>query len=309
MGILTETSMKHYKDRLFAIHPHIPEAMTGVGYDFHIGYYATVVQGQPTAPKQVMHPDVSQNDALVLAPNASVLIVSYEHTCLSNRLAGTLHMRSKYAAKGLFLNSTTVDPNWAGRLVFIMHNASTLHVKIGLAEHFCTIVFHETRHRSERKPSGTTEIVYSYAPWLKNNSAENGNGATDDANHDGIDEHDIVLYANGQLDKTKDEFEKHVKKVRAATNSNELLVRLHFAKWFVGRHILYFGIAIVVLIPAFLWTLTLVTDWEFSDFRDLRSIVTLLVAIAAIVSAIAALYNAYSWLKKRFRKDDDSETD
>jgi dUTPase len=59
------------------------------------------------------------------------------------KIAGTLHARGSLAAKGIFMNSTTIDPNWDGQLTFLIYNNNDKPIELDVDSRFVTLIFHQ----------------------------------------------------------------------------------------------------------------------------------------------------------------------
>ena len=123
----------------FVIFPWKSDLVSPTGYDLTIGVAATIttngltlsMSGREKGPMSIIVPS-----------NGKLLILSRESVWLSERVLGTLHSRGSLAAKGLLLNSTTVDPNWQGPMTFLLHNVSDSEVILDPEKPFVTLVLH-----------------------------------------------------------------------------------------------------------------------------------------------------------------------
>lgn len=222
MSVFTEKSFERLKNKLFVIHPMSQENITGVGYDLNIGYYLKIENNQIVDQGEVSRSN-NQTSPLILKPNSSLLIVTYEHAYLSNRVAGQIHIRATYAAQGIFMNSTTVDPSWDGQQVFLLSNFSPRNVELSLNEHFCTLVLHDVKHRSYLSPNNTRSVL---ARYMKAYQGENS---------------EIVEYTTKTTEITR-EYNKKIDKVKSLTNQNEICLQTHLIfdliksdKWLLFR--------------------------------------------------------------------------
>lgn len=141
MGVFTQPAFKFFNKKLFVITPFDNKSVTGVGYDLRIGYYIKISQKKVIEKGKV---NFEEKTEVELETGESLLIICHERIYLSNRIAGTIHCRGRYASKGLVLNSTTVDPLWNGRMVFLVTNIAGHCVSITLQEHFATIMLQKT---------------------------------------------------------------------------------------------------------------------------------------------------------------------
>src|SRR5262249_49341726 len=104
---------------------------------------------------------------VALKPNTYLIVISREHVYLSSRLAATFHSKSSLAAQAVYLNSTTGDPNWCGRLVFSLYNASGIDVELDLDATFATMVVHEAKPPSVLLPKQSKAVVERYLSGLR----------------------------------------------------------------------------------------------------------------------------------------------
>lgn len=132
----------------FVITPWNPNLVTPVGYDLTIGVAATIFGNKL---KFSMSGAEVSPVTLNIPGNGKLLILSKESVWLSERVLGTLHSRGSLSAKGLLLNSTTVDPNWQGPMTFLLHNVSDAEVVLDATKPFVTLVLHTVL-----SPTGTT---------------------------------------------------------------------------------------------------------------------------------------------------------
>jgi deoxycytidine triphosphate deaminase len=161
MAILTERSFRDYQGRLLAIYPMREECITGVGYDLTVGYYVKV--NRPLR-RIVAHGTVDphDNDGIKLEPETYLVVITREYVYLSSRIAATFHSKSSLAAQAIFMNSTTGDPNWDGRLIFLLYNASGTAVEMELSKTCATLVAHTVERRSTVWPTNPKVVLSNY---------------------------------------------------------------------------------------------------------------------------------------------------
>ncbi len=165
MSVFTEYSFRRYLDRLIAIHPLREDSITGVGYDLTVGLYASVDPRKKVITSVQVH--AQPNSARIsLDPYSYVIVISRENVHLSSRVAATFHSKSSLAAQAVFLNSTTGDPNWNGRLIFSLYNASGIRVDLDLDATFATMVVHETKGPSHATPKESKAVIEKYLSGL-----------------------------------------------------------------------------------------------------------------------------------------------
>lgn len=133
MSTLSDIDIRQNLGRQIIIHPICDESITAVGYDLRIGLAVNLSdKSQPTiVDKKIIIPALS-----------STFIISKEHVWISDSLIGTLHSRGSLSAKGLIVNSTTVDPNWSGQLTFLVFNSSRMPLELDAEAPFVTLILH-----------------------------------------------------------------------------------------------------------------------------------------------------------------------
>jgi hypothetical protein len=65
---------------------------------------------------------------------------------------GSIHARGSLALRGLFINATTVDPNWDGKMFMRVFNSSPKEERIAAGEAFCTMALYTLRSPSLEPP-------------------------------------------------------------------------------------------------------------------------------------------------------------
>jgi deoxycytidine triphosphate deaminase len=147
MSILSDQDIKYLLNKEIVIYPYGEDCISPLGYDLRIGYAISL-----TAEHQsTIVPDAGK---IFIPAKTSVFIITKEHIYLSKRIAGTLHSRGSLAARGLYINSTTVDPNWGGQMTFLIHNISEKSVELDVESRFVTLIFHRVNTPTSNTPSG-----------------------------------------------------------------------------------------------------------------------------------------------------------
>ena len=80
---------------------------------------------------------VKENDREVyieIAPHDTVLTLSHEYLVVDGDIAGTFHSKVRCSAMGLGNVSTTLDPNWRGKLLFSLNNPTKRKIKLVIEE-------------------------------------------------------------------------------------------------------------------------------------------------------------------------------
>lgn len=170
MAIFSEKTFYDLLNRLLVIHPSRDECITGVGYDLTIGFYVKVNRRR----RRIEASGETQgegDDIISLDPDTYLIVVSREFVYLSSRVAATFHSKSSLAAQAIFLNSTTGDPNWVGRLIFLLYNASGTVVQLDLDRTFATMVVHFVERRSRKIPTDPKTVLAKYIEGFEGNLA------------------------------------------------------------------------------------------------------------------------------------------
>lgn len=116
--ILTDLDIFRLINHDFVIYPYKKSSVTPLGYDLSLGFAINL------HTKYELRCDQQNQTEMKIPPKTSIFIITEEFIWLSPRLAVTLHSRGGLSAKGLILNSTTIDPNWSGRLTMLLYNSS-----------------------------------------------------------------------------------------------------------------------------------------------------------------------------------------
>jgi len=147
MAILTDVDIARSNGKDFVIYPLEQSSVTPLGYDLRIGYAIGLRRGPEGDSGEMI-----TEGKLVLPKSSSTLIICKEHVWLSSRIVGTLHSKGSLAAKGLVMNSTTVDPNWKGQMTFLLHNTNEKDIILDVHAPFVTMILHETLTSTESGP-------------------------------------------------------------------------------------------------------------------------------------------------------------
>lgn len=157
MGLLTDTSLRariqdeHDPSKLGAdrigIAPFSEDSLTPVGYDLRIGDEYSVSTRAEKRP-------LEKGAQFRIAPGETVFISSLERLTMptSKLLSGLVVSKVSLTAQGMTNDTTTVDPDWSGNLLLVMHNMSKKAVLLRQGQAICTLVFLENAHAST-KPS------------------------------------------------------------------------------------------------------------------------------------------------------------
>jgi deoxycytidine triphosphate deaminase len=126
---------KTVNEKNIAIHPLNKDSITPLGYDISIGEIITLSSDSGNKL-------VKANGKIEIPPKSLNIVVAKEFIWLSKNVVGTLHSRGTLAVKGIFTNSTNVDPNFSGQMVMSLCNLSSKPVYLEEESHFITLIFH-----------------------------------------------------------------------------------------------------------------------------------------------------------------------
>jgi deoxycytidine triphosphate deaminase len=143
MSIYTSASLSIHNGHHFVIHPYDEACASPLGYDLRIGL-CVLIDGD-----RAYEPD---GNKIEIPSKCSAFIITKEHVWLSDRVVGTIHARGSLAAKGLMLNSTTVDPNWRGQMTMLIHNLNSKPLILEKDERFSTMILHGVMHSTAATP-------------------------------------------------------------------------------------------------------------------------------------------------------------
>jgi len=157
MAILTDSGIEKFLDKKFVIHPFDKNTcLTPLGYDLRIGYAVALGKGNEVIKYE-------NNEEIVIPAKSSMFIISKEHIWLSGNIVGTLHSIGGLAAQGLLLNSTTIDPNWAGQLTCLITNPTKHSIKLDSNSRFITMILHQATSSTTNTPqAGPITVAKKY---------------------------------------------------------------------------------------------------------------------------------------------------
>jgi len=270
MGVLTDKKIKQVLGRKIVIYPFDEEkCLTPLGYDLRIGY--AVALNENVA-------QFKENEEIKIPPKTSVFIISKEHVWLSGKVVGTLHSIGGLAAQGLFLNCTTIDPNWAGQLTFLITNTSEHSVKLDINSRFVTMILHEASLCTENGPqAGPITVAEKYGNIYGEVFSQT-----------------LLKYLTSEKNiEVQKTFKKQVEKAKIDTRWFQPIKELFFAIvstipiWLKIILIFFLGIMIV-------FSTTVIFIWEdFAIFMRMQSTKidgqTFASLLAAIVASIVAI--------------------
>lgn len=121
--------------------------LTPVGYDLRAGGLCV---SSADGKLQIL----AKDEKIALKPGSTTLISTLEEIemPMNRGLSGFIFSKVSLVSKGLSHVSTTIDPDWKGRLVIAIHNHSRSAIEISFGQPFCTLVF-LTNKSGSQKPS------------------------------------------------------------------------------------------------------------------------------------------------------------
>lgn len=150
MSVLSDRDIKNVIDKDIVIYPIGEECISPIGYDLRIGYAINLVNQDSSSERNL---NFKNNDKFEIPAKTSTLIITKEYVYLSKKIAGTLHARGSLAAKGIFMNSTTIDPNWDGQLTFLIYNNNDKPIELDAESRFVTLIFHQVNTPTTSTPT------------------------------------------------------------------------------------------------------------------------------------------------------------
>jgi deoxycytidine triphosphate deaminase len=156
MALLTDTDLlkiifsesdKKPSNEHVTILPYAESSLTPVGYDLRIGneYSVSSVVGQIT---------LSEKEEFKIEAGETALIRIYEKIIMpkNKSISGIVVSKVSITAQGLINSTTTIDPDWSGHLLLVLHNHSKTHVLLKQGQPVCTALFFQNAS-SSTKPS------------------------------------------------------------------------------------------------------------------------------------------------------------
>jgi hypothetical protein len=112
------------------------------------------------------------DECIILKPHSTALIETLEYGAMpkSHKYSGFICSRVQMVSKGLSHISTTVDPDWRGKMLIAVHNHSSGNVKLKYGEKLCTMVILENKSPSAKPsnhPPGRSDVLLSeYSEYM-----------------------------------------------------------------------------------------------------------------------------------------------
>ena len=132
MGILSNVDIRKELNKNIVIEEFSEECLTPIGYDLRIGAaYSPGINQKAVS---------GENNTVLIKSGKMLQILCDEFVWLSPSIAASIHSRGSFSARGLVLNSTTVDPNWSGQMAFALFNFSEKDIELKIGEPFATMI-------------------------------------------------------------------------------------------------------------------------------------------------------------------------
>ncbi|MGD1046739.1 MAG: hypothetical protein ABR936_15630 [Bacteroidota bacterium] len=129
------------------IYPYDKKLLTPVGYDLRIGneYSISNIIGKGK---------LKENEEFCVKSGETVFIRILERIAMpkNRNISGIVVSKVSITAKGLINSTTTLDPDWKGNLLLVLHNHSQSNIKLKQGQPICTVMFLENKTPST-KPS------------------------------------------------------------------------------------------------------------------------------------------------------------
>lgn len=174
MAILTDTDLERIINTPGNLHifPYEETCLTPLGYDLRIGKnYST--------SSNLLEYCINDNESFIVKSGETVFIKILERITMpqDKSITGLIVSKVSITAKGLVHDTTTIDPDWSGDLLLVMHNLSKADIILKGHESICTVIFLSNNLpsvRSSNKPDGRNEIlVNSWSSETKRINAKN----------------------------------------------------------------------------------------------------------------------------------------
>lgn len=145
------------QENTLQIFPYTEALLTPVGYDIRVGnWYSRSREAKKT--------EIKENDYFEIRPKETVFIISLEMINMPQNKTVSAIITSKVSitAKGIVHDCTTIDPDWKGNLLIVLHNFSNSKIKLKYGQPICTIVFFKnltTATKDCEKPPDRNDIL------------------------------------------------------------------------------------------------------------------------------------------------------
>jgi len=214
---------------------------------------------------------------ITIRAHQSVVVVTLERIYLTGRVIGTVHARSGISAKGVIVNSVTVDPKWNGRLLLTFCNSSDKNITIQSNKGMATLILHsvETETKNSGHKSETKQLLQDHERYSSSVSNK------------------ILTYLNEYKDTTG---EKRYQKAREYTKwfrgksyiERKLIILKHDTKWYkLSQKLSLYFLSISVLALLAIMLIPGLSSMPFiSHIAKNHNILSVMVATAALALSI-----------------------
>ncbi|RJO61024.1 hypothetical protein C4544_03925 [candidate division WS5 bacterium] len=136
MSYFSDVDIRKALNKDIVIEPFLPDCLTPIGYDFRVGDFVFSLE------KGLLD---LVDKYYELPPKSTIQILTMELLWVSPRVGGTFHSKVSLVSKGLSHISTTLDPQWYGRLLITLRNNTDTPIRIKIGETFVTLIFARVR--------------------------------------------------------------------------------------------------------------------------------------------------------------------
>ena len=131
MTILSDVEIRtRIRQKSLLLSPFDSSCLTGAGYDLRLATSIRIPAG------------------------VNRLVATLERVELPDDLAGTLHVRSSLARKGIVASLALVDPSFRGQLTISLYNAGSKMLQMDKGDRFVQIVLHPLGMKTRRPYRG-----------------------------------------------------------------------------------------------------------------------------------------------------------
>jgi deoxycytidine triphosphate deaminase len=277
MSILSDKDInKIINKKDIVIYPFEKKCLTAVGYDLRIGIIKPLTE---------VDKFFEDDQIITIPPKSYCLVITEEFIWLSKKYLGTLHSRGTLAAKGLYTNSTNVDPNFKGQMIMSVYNASEVNIILDKKEKptFITLIIHQVRTNTEpdnenKVARGSTRVLTQMLNEVYNDEISHK------AQIKSINQ--LLYYMNSQ---SHENFEAFYKKISDANTILNPFIKEKIAKiaLFI-KNIFTGGISNIISLLAFSVVIYFLCDWVYNKYyqnfekNDSRVFILLLVALVSL---------------------------
>jgi len=140
--VLTDTDLRQIieetrqDDGTLVITPFDPNVLTPVGYDFRVGDTYSLLG-------ELGRHHLGNSERIEIRPGTTALVETLEAVEMPKdlMLSGLITSKVSLVSRGLSHISTTIDPDWEGKLLIAVHNHSRQTLELEHGRAFCTAVF------------------------------------------------------------------------------------------------------------------------------------------------------------------------